>query len=140
MTSRTMMTNRATSSMIAATAEAASRFPFSMKVRTRTDATSVLPGRLPESSTREPYSLIPRAKESAAPAAIAGISDGRITRRNVVNRPAPSEADASSTSRSRDSRTGWTVRTTNGSVTKASARNTAIRVFATLTPSGDDGP
>ena len=53
------MTSSATSSMIAATAEAASRFPFSMKVRTRTEATSVLPGRLPESSTSEPYSLIP---------------------------------------------------------------------------------
>ena len=60
--------------------------------------------------------------------------------RNVVNRPAPSEADASSTSRSSDSSTGWTVRTTNGSVTNASARNTAMRVFATLTPSGDEGP
>ena len=134
------MTSSAISSMIAATAEAAPRLPFSMNVSTRTDATSVLPGRLPESSTREPYSLMPRAKERAAPAAIAGISDGRITRRNVVNRLAPSEAAASSTSRSRDSSTGWTVRTTNGSVTKASARNTAMRVFATLTPSGDEGP
>ena len=97
-------------------------------------------GRLPESSTSEPYSLIPRAKDSAAPAAIAGTRDGRITRRNVVHRLAPSEAAASSTSRSSDSSTGCTVRTTNGSVTKASARNTAIRVLATLTPSGDCGP
>jgi hypothetical protein len=95
---------------------------------------------LPESSTSEPYSLIPRAKDRAAPAAIAGVSDGRITRRNVVSRLAPSDAAASSVSRSRVSSTGCTVRTTKGSVTNARARNTATRVLATLTPSGEFGP
>ena len=98
------------------------------------------PGRLPDSSTSEPYSLIARAKASAAPAAIAGTSEGRITRRNVVSRLAPSDAAASSTSRSSVSSTGWTVRTTNGSVTNASARKTAYRVLAAWMPSGDFGP
>ena len=38
----------------------------------RTDVTSVRIGRLPDSSTSEPYSLIARANDSAAPAAMAG--------------------------------------------------------------------
>ena len=38
----------------------------------RYDVTSVRLGRLPDSSTSEPYSLMPRAKDSAAPAKIAG--------------------------------------------------------------------
>ena len=57
-----------------------------------------------------------------------------MTRRNVVNRLAPSDAAASSTSRSSSSSTGCTVRTTNGSVTNRNARNTAERVLATSTP------
>ena len=77
---------------------------------------------------------MPRANDSAAPAKIAGTRAGRITRRNVVSRPAPSEAAASSTSVSSSSSTGCTVRTTNGSVTNAIARNTAQRVLATLEP------
>src|SRR5690242_4474172 len=83
---------------------------------------------------------MPRANDSAAPAAIDGTRLGRMIRRNVVSRPAPSEAAASSTSASSSSSTGCTVRTMNGSVTNASARNTDARVFATFTPIGLCGP
>ncbi len=61
-------------------------------------------------------------------------------RRSVVHRLAPREAAASSTSVSISSSTGWTVRTTNGSVTKAIARKTALRVFSNSTPSGPPVP
>ena len=97
-------------------------------------------GRLPLISTSAPYSLMPRAKDSAAPAKIAGTSDGRMTRRNVVNRVAPSDAAASSTSVSSSSSTGCTVRTTNGSVTNAIASSTDHRVPLTSTPIGLCGP
>ena len=93
-------------------------------------------GRLPESSTSEPYSLIPRAKDSAAPAKMAGTRVGRVIRRKVVKRLAPSDAAASSTSVSISSSTGCTVRTMNGRVTNAMARTTAFRVFSKLSPSG----
>ena len=107
-----------------------------MNVSTRTDTTSVLKGRLPLSSTSEPYSEIARANESAAPAAIAGTRLGRMIRRKIVSRPAPREAAASSTSPSSSSSTGWTVRTTNGRVTKARARETERSVLAHSSPSG----
>ena len=107
-----------------------------MLLRMRTDVTSVWNGRLPESRTSEPYSLTPRAKDRAAPAAMAGARLGRMTRRNVVTLLAPREAAASSTSRSSSSRTGCTIRTTKGSVTKRKARKTAGRWLATLMPSG----
>ena len=63
-----------------------------------------------------------------------------MIRRKIVNRLAPSDAAASSTSRSSSSSTGCTVRTTNGSVTNSSARNTALWVLATSTPIGLFGP
>ena len=44
----------------------------------RTEATSVEYGRLPDSSTSDLYSLMPRAKLSAAPEVIAGASAGII--------------------------------------------------------------
>ena len=65
---------------------------------------------------------------------------GKITRRNVATREAPSETAASSISASNSSRTGCTVRTTNGSVTNKSATRIAQRVNATSTPPGDLGP
>ncbi len=49
-------------------------------------------------------------------------------RRKRREREAPSEAAASSISRSSSISTGCTVRTTNGSVTKSSASSTAVRV------------
>ena len=67
---------------------------------------------------------------------MAGVRLGRMTRRKVVNRLAPSDAAASSTSRSSSASTGWTVRTTNGSVTNRNARKTAGRVLAMSMPSG----
>ena len=111
-----------------------------MKVSTRTDTTSVRNGRLPESSTSEPYSLMARANESAAPAAMAGTRLGRIMRRTIGAATAPSEAAASSTSASSSSSTGWTVRTTKGRVTKASASVTACSVLAHARPNGLLGP
>ena len=65
------------------------RLSFSMLLRMRTEVTSVLNGRLPDSSTSEPYSLTARANDSAAPAAMAGMRLGRTIRRKVVNRLAP---------------------------------------------------
>ena len=44
---------------------------------------------MPESSTSEPYSLIARANESAAPEVIAGARLGRMIIRKTVNRLAP---------------------------------------------------
>ena len=49
-------------------------------------------------------------------------------RRKIVSRFAPSDAAASSISRSSSISTGCTVRTTNGSVTKSSAIRTPQRV------------
>ena len=63
-----------------------------------------------------------------------------MIRRKIVNRLAPSEAAASSTSASSSSRTGWTVRTMNGSVTNAKASSTAFGVKAQLIPIGLLGP
>ncbi len=102
--------------------------------------TSVLLGRLPLSRTSEPYSLMPRAKDSAAPAKIAGESAGSTMRRNVARPLAPSAAAASSTSVSSSSSTGCTVRTTKGSVTNAMARKTALRVLLNSTPRGPSVP
>ena len=89
---------------------------------------------MPDSSTSEPYSLIARAKDSAAPEVMAGARLGRMISRKMVNRLAPSEAAASSTSGSISSSTGCTVRTTNGSVTNRKASVTAVGVLAQLTP------
>ena len=123
-----------------ATAAAASTLSFSMLLRMRTEVTSVSKGRLPERSTSDPYSLTPRANERAAPAAMAGTRLGSTIRRNVVKRLAPSDAAASSTSGSSSASTGWTVRTTKGSVTNRNASVTARGVLATSTPIGLSGP
>jgi hypothetical protein len=52
---------------------------------------------------------------------------GKTTRRKVCSELAPSDFAASSTSASSSCSTGWTVRTTNGSVTNISARRIAVR-------------
>ena len=83
---------------------------------------------LPAISTSEPISPTERAKASAAPERIAGRSAGRMIRRNVTAFEAPSDEAASSASRSSSSSTGWTERTTKGSVTNSRARITAARV------------
>ena len=82
----------------------------------------------PVSRTSEPNSPIARAKASAQPATIAGVRLGRRMLRKIRWLGAPSEAAASSISRSTSIRTGWTARMTKGSVTKSSAMTTATRV------------
>ncbi len=97
-------------------------------------------GRFPEMSTTEPNSPTARANARATPERIAGSRFGKTTRRKMAKRFAPSDAAASSISRSSSFSTGWTVRTTNGSVTNRSAITTETRVKATLIPTGLIGP
>jgi hypothetical protein len=78
-------------------------------------------GILPPISTTEPYSPMARAKARPPPLMIAGVRVGSTIRRNVVQLSAPSDSAACSTSLSTSISTGCTDRTTNGSVTKASA-------------------
>src|SRR5712692_178633 len=84
----------------------------------------------------EPYSPIARAKARANPVMIVGSRVGAMMLRKVRNRPAPSVAATSSTSRSMCSSTGCSVRTTNGSPTKVSAITTPNGVKAPWKPSG----
>ena len=63
-----------------------------------------------------------------------------MTRRSTWRRLAPSEAAASSVSASSSARTGWTLRTQKGRVTKASAAAMPRRVPARLTWNGLSGP
>ena len=91
-----------------------------------TEATSVSKGMFPEMSTIEPNSPTAFERERGA-GQHAGSRFGRTMRRKVVNGRAPSEAAASSISRSSSRSTGWTARTTKG-VTKRSATTTAARL------------
>ncbi len=91
---------------------------------------------LPAMKMTEPYSPVARAKASAKPVSSAGSRVGRITRRNVCQRVAPRLAAASSSSASRSSSTGCTVRTTNGRPMKVSATTMPSGVNATFNPSG----
>ena len=88
-----------------------------------TDATSVLNGRLPVMRMIEPISPTARAKAIVEPGEDAR-EDVRAARSagTSVKSLAPSERAASSISVSSSISTGCTVRTTNGSVTKSSAR------------------
>jgi hypothetical protein len=97
---------------------------------------SVFIGMLPEMKTTEPYSPIARAKARANPVRRAGATVGRTTRRKVCERRAPRLAAASSTSTSRSSSTGWTVRTTNGRPMKTKATVIPNQVYDTLMPKG----
>ena len=73
-------------------------------------------------SARSSRTRPPRAPNaSPTPARIAGRSFGRMIRRKIVHGLAPSDAAASSMSRSSAISTGCTARTTNGSVTNSSA-------------------
>ena len=63
-----------------------------------------------------------------------------MMRRKIAKGPAPSDAAACSISRSSSSSTGWTARTTNGSVTSSSATTMPAFVKAMLTPVGPRGP
>src|SRR2546425_4459719 len=97
-------------------------------------AISVRIGMFPEMKTTEPYSPTARAKASVDPVTSEGRTAGSRIRRKTCQRPAPRLDAASSTSRSRSSRTGWTVRTTNGRPTKVRAITTPRGVKATRTP------
>src|SRR6266545_3034626 len=88
--------------------------PVPRRPKMYTDATSVLNGRFPEISTTAPNSPTARAKASATPERIAGSRFGKMMRRKIAKRDAPSDAAASSISRSSSSSTGCTVRTANG--------------------------
>ena len=91
-------------------------------------------GMLPAMKMTEPYSPTARANASAKPVRSAGSMAGRITRKKVCSRFAPSEAAASSSSRSASSSTGCTVRTTKGKPMKISAITTPSGVKATRMP------
>ena len=129
--SRTSAAIRIASERTSSTTEtdaAAARSSPSIALKMWTEATSVENGMFPEMSTTEPNSPTALPNESAAPERIAGMRFGRTMRRNVVRGFAPSEAAACSISRSSSRSTGWTERTTKGSVTKRSARTIAVRV------------
>ena len=89
---------------------------------------------LPAMKMTEPYSPIPRANASVNPVVTAGMSGGNTIRRRMFVREAPSNAPASSVSRSKSCSTGCTVRTTNGRPTKTSATRMPSGVKATLMP------
>ena len=100
------------------------RSSVSIALRMACDATSVLPGIAPPISTTEPYSPMARENARPAPDNSDGSSAGRMTAEKIVQLLAPSEAAASSVSRSSSSSTGCTERTTNGNVTNSSAMPT----------------
>lgn len=79
MTSSATITASEITSSTVATAAAPAKLLFSMLPIIRTEVTSVLKGRLPDNNTSDPYSLTPRANDSAAPAVIAGNRLGRMT-------------------------------------------------------------
>ena len=101
----------------------------SSRMKISCGAISLLKGMLPEMKTIEPYSPMARANASAKPVMIEGSSVGAMILRNVRNRPAPSVAADSSTSRSKLSSTGWSVRTTNGKPLYASAEARAAHLL-----------
>ncbi len=109
--------------------------PLSIWAKMNSEAIWVL-GRLPEIRITEPNSPIARANASAVPARSAGLRFGKMTRRKVVSGLAPSDAAASSISRSSSSSTGCTARTTNGRVTNRSATAIPTRVNAMSIPTG----
>lgn len=104
------------------------RSSFSIRVRIHCEDTSVLPGTAPPIRTTEPNSPIARENARPAPDNNAGVSDGNTTEVKILAQLAPSDAAASSVSRSISSSTGCTARTTNGNVTNANATPTPVAV------------
>ena len=92
---------------------------------------TVFIGILPAIKMTEPYSPRARANARAKPVSSAGVSIGRITRQKICQRLAPRLAAASSSSGSRSSRIGCTVRTMKGRPMNVSATKTPSRVLAT---------
>src|SRR5271170_6477646 len=97
---------------------------------------SVFIGILPAMKITDPYSPTARANESAKPVNTDGNNVGTITRQNVCQRLAPSDAATCSTSGSRSSSTGCTVRTTKGRPMNTSANVIPNGVNAILIPQG----
>ena len=93
-------------------------------------------GMLPAMKITEPYSPSARANASAKPVNSAGVSIGKITRQKTCQRFAPRLAAASSSSGSRSSKIGCTVRTMKGRPINVSAMKMPICVLAILMPSG----
>ena len=91
-------------------------------------------GMLPAMKITEPYSPSARAKASAKPVSSAGASIGKMTREKTCQRFAPRLDAASSSSGSRSSRIGCTVRTMNGRPMNVSATKMPSCVLATLIP------
>ena len=109
---------RAASSSTTETAAAPASLPDSIWPQMKTEETSVLNGMLPEIRTTSRTRRAPGRRRAATPARMPGSRLGKMIRRKTVKPPAPSEAAASSISRSSSISTGCTARTTNGSVTK----------------------
>src|SRR4029450_9384528 len=84
----------------------------------------VVPGKLPAKVIVAPNSPNARAQQSTAPAATPGATSGRVTRRNVVQRPAPRVAAASSNRASAARSAPSTLITRNGIATKVSGVTT----------------
>ena len=91
---------RRSSSITTATADAPAWSPPWMCRNTKTDATSVLNGRLPAISTSAPISPTARANASATPERMPGRMFGSTMLRKTRNSLAPSARAASSASRS----------------------------------------
>src|SRR6478609_5039434 len=94
----------------------------------------VVPGKLPAKVIVAPNSPRARAQQSTAPAPIPGATSGRVTRRNVVQRAAPSVAATSSNRASAARSAPSTLTTRNGIATNVSATTTAGVVKGRLQP------
>src|ERR1700754_2542709 len=94
----------------------------------------VRPGKVPAKVIVAPNSPSARAQHSTAPAATPGAISGSVTRRNVVHRPAPSVAAASSYRESAPRNAPSTLITRNGIATNASAITTPAVVNGNVTP------
>ena len=99
-----------------------------------TGAVRVFFGMLPATRITLPISPRQRENERSVPATTAERMAGSTTRRKVARGPAPSVAAASSSAGSSSWSTGWTFRTTSGSVTVQSAITMAIGVNKTRIP------
>src|SRR3569833_3890197 len=94
----------------------------------------VRPGKLPAKVMVAPNSPSARAQHSTAPAPMPGAMSGSVTRRNVVQREAPSAAAASSYLRAAARSAPATLMTRNGSATNASATTTPAVGNGRVTP------
>src|SRR3954467_9008785 len=94
----------------------------------------VRPGKLPAKVIVAPNSPSARAQHSTAPAATPGAISGRVTRRNAVQREAPSVAAASSYLASAPRSAPSTLITRNGIATNASAPTTPAVVNGSVIP------